>query len=136
MSNTKHTQEPWDINHFEPIIYANKDDKAICVAQFGSNTGTTNPIWPYYDETRQANAARIVACVNAFEGVDNPTEWMAKIKENGFGVLQEFMQLHQQRDELLKACELADALLPYGSSSSAILREAIAKVKNIIKTNK
>ena len=53
------------------------------------------------------NAARIVACVNAFEGVEDPEEWMRKAQEDKmrlklyeftFGILQE-MQDAKNQDE-------------------------------------
>lgn len=79
---TKHSKEPW--------IYREFPDQRDCFVQAKRNKPTdpydieilgddTNPdLYPI--EQKMADAKRIVACVNAFEGIDDPIEWMKKYK--------------------------------------------------------
>ncbi len=39
-------------------------------------------------ENAIANAKRIIECVNSLEGIENPTEWVAKMKELEASVLK------------------------------------------------
>ncbi len=59
------------------------------------------------------NAARIVACVNAFEGIEDPEEWMLEAKEERRGFWYE--ECKRQRSEL--------------GGEIARLREEIAELK-------
>jgi hypothetical protein len=57
----KHSPEPWTTDPYGNYV---KDGKRITVCQFGG------VMIDYIN--RQANSKRIVACVNAMEGIDDP----------------------------------------------------------------
>lgn len=78
---SKHTPEPWVIGSSNSI-WAN----GLVQAQAMSN----------------ANAARIVACVNALEGIDNPASFVEVVKKLE---LDAYEKMKAQRDELLAALE-------------------------------
>jgi len=65
MTNSKLTQEPWkqDKNR----IWA--DSGAVCLL-YGDKTSEA-----------KANAARIVACVNAMQGIDDPAQFMRDVRD-------------------------------------------------------
>lgn len=83
MSNQKHTPEPWSYftNHEDTL------NVTICDVN-GTPLSITDSI-----ET----AARIVASVNAMEGVGSPSEWRKLHTDR----LKENVELKQERDELL-----------------------------------
>ncbi len=61
MGNTKHTPEPWDV-----------DNQTTFPVIVGSDAYVSE-IWSTGEnELDQANAARIVACVNAMTGIEDP----------------------------------------------------------------
>lgn len=82
----------------------------------------------YGNETARANAARIVSCVNALEGVEDPKKWreiqIERIKEN--------VELLQQRDELLKALESVVKVGKGTAPSVGYMEELIIKAENAI----
>jgi hypothetical protein len=103
--NTKHTPEPWinDIDH--GYVIGTKGNAHPIICRLFDDHGKL------YDNT-EANAARIVACVNACKNVSN--EWL---QENAVYALIEDKErierreanhialLETQRDELLKELE-------------------------------
>lgn len=129
---SKHTQEPWKVCHW-------KDDRR------GFEIADRNQNRVGFDMT-EANARRIVACVNACAGL--PTEQLEASPLGG--VLNGVAGLIAQRDELLTALHDAatsletiqlrsfgqDSFLDskpemrsYAGSRAAVAREAINKVK-------
>lgn len=66
MSNTKHTPGKWTIG------YSCESGAPQIDAKDGDNAGEeeTAPIAELWGERGEANAARIVACVNACEGIN------------------------------------------------------------------
>ena len=99
---SKHTPEPW---------YKFDEGNNI----FSSN-GHVSEISGH--ETHPAldisNAARIVACVNACAGMDDPAKYMegVRILEKTYYDLQaEKAILRNERDELLSALEMASAVM-------------------------
>lgn len=79
-----HTQEPWEFDAIEG------SDSEGWAAGLMPTTGP-NSYWhdfvvaygfgePGYKEIAEANARRIVACVNALAGVENPDEYIASIR--------------------------------------------------------
>lgn len=70
MSEQKHTPEPWHQFAFE--VY---DDDNCIIADCGYAADV------FGKEGMKANAARIVACVNALAGIENPEEWVKEAKE-------------------------------------------------------
>jgi hypothetical protein len=84
----KHTSEPWILNHDEILFSENPLD---VIAECH---------WESVDDNADANARRIVACVNACAGI--PTEL---IEQGGFAAVpvSTHREVKQQRDELLVA---------------------------------
>ncbi len=68
MSTTKHTAEPWRISEGHDFSHlAIVADVAVPIAHISN--------WLLSEQMR-ANAARIVACVNACQGVEDPTRFI------------------------------------------------------------
>lgn len=98
---SEHTKEPW-------VVGVSADNGLPCV----DSTDSTQPIeicevWGVVDdkvadETALANARRIVACVNACEGI--PQDWL-EFGSSGClqNVREERNSYKQERDELLAA---------------------------------
>lgn len=130
---SEHTKEPWcvgDTTHengefIETAIMALEGRAAIAVClDFGfNNLGM-----------REANARRIVACVNACAGID--TEKLEGVNANKYIAprISEFLirSRTQQRDELLAAAKnLRDVKSRYNTEiAMKRLIEAIAKVES------
>ncbi|QET79844.1 hypothetical protein [Aeromonas veronii] len=76
---SKHTKEPWNA-----VEVDNDSDTFVKVCH--ANGGTIAKLWidvddkEFSDEQRE-NARRIVACVNACEGMDDPVEVIKGLKE-------------------------------------------------------
>lgn len=71
MTDKKHTPEPWRVFH-DSHIESEETKTAIC--RFFDRREHDYP-------NHIANAARIVECVNALAGIDNPAEWVEKMKK-------------------------------------------------------
>ncbi len=126
-----HTPEPWRVGvHALQIIYA-PDGWAIADAKvFHLADGADAPA------VQKANAARIVACVNACAGMADPVEEVAQLKRNSCGCPDQGLRaLARQRDELLKALESIEEYWNGGEGSAVDAaeemrdraRDAIAK---------
>lgn len=111
---SKHTAGPW---------FAQYDDNGFY--EIASEVVSLRLAFTYGEgETDEANARRIVACVNACEGV--PT---ARLEAGAADVLAYSMEIKKQRDELLATIIAAASLAHHGSAAKALLDDAIAKVK-------
>ena len=117
---SEHTKEPW--------IYQMSDEyhEGIIIGKHGGEV-----IDGHFNE---ANARRIVACVNACVWI--PTEQLeaiGQLTETGFS-LQGLANLKQQRDELLAAvlavcCDPEGRVVIRGSDGDrAVLQTALAKL--------
>ena len=106
----KHTKEPWRVNDRTGIvkIFANTDK--VDTAS-GLPIATVVAQWPpdifdfskYAAETRKANAARIVACVNACAGIPNEVLLSDNRKHDAFFEAMELqMKLDATRKELAR----------------------------------
>ena len=75
---SKHTPEPWIIHSTSSHI-CNKQGTIIatlwCIGEAAGAQGMK-----YYPES-EANAARIVACVNACKGMEDPAKEIAQLRE-------------------------------------------------------
>lgn len=133
-----HTKEPWSIHHNQPtFLRANGGRKHI---------GNTDSMGE--KKTDEANARRIVACVNACEGISAEAlnSWMNP-PDGGFGHPHGPWPAHiislqraaeaaaQQRDELLAALE---AVLPFltgnywpGVEADAAIDRAVAIARKL-----
>jgi hypothetical protein len=71
----KHTAEPWHVNRIGKNMYVESPLGFIADLQLGECT--------FLDEAAvaAANAARIVACVNACAGMDDPVAEIKRLRE-------------------------------------------------------
>lgn len=92
---SKHTPEPWEANQVSGTseYFITEYDEYIDADKFPE-------IARVYSE---ANAARIVACVNACK--DIPTEHLENAAENTRKIIANAKAIEQQRDELLAILE-------------------------------
>lgn len=103
MSGAKHTAEPWRERMGDILTVEQKDGDDVLIAGVGKSCGTRSaPYWPVKagKPEGKANATRIVECVNALEGIDNPAAF-----REVFG-------------ELVEALAIADDLLNCGEIQS------------------
>ena len=124
MSENKHTPGPWMIGRPPPNgeqTIGDKNGLMVAVATTG------------YGVNSEANARRIVACVNACAGIT--TEQLERSKS-----LDEFMRsmkvIEQQRDDLLAALDITlaqhDALLrDFGLCSADTIEQARAVLASV-----
>ena len=68
-----HTKEPWVISSSLIVCNEDADVIATCTPNFGLSTLDMLAC--------KANAQRIVDCVNACEGIEDPKEWIKNAKE-------------------------------------------------------
>lgn len=98
MSNQKHTPEPWVISRFnsggEDLLSIEHDNTIIAAV----NSWLSEP-------EQEANAARIVACVNYCKGTSN--------EELESGSLE---QLKSQRDELIRVLQVVEKAIRHDRS--------------------
>lgn len=126
---TNHTKEPWSVKP-GPKIIGNGEDllgMPIDVARLNLTVG--------HYESEEANARRIVACVNACKGL--PTKELEELGIVGV-VGRELIDLDAklaaitaQRDELLKALKMARIDIIHGNDvflSESLEREFLEKV--------
>ncbi len=66
----KHTPEPWDFNS-DKILGTVIRSEGLILSKMRVLEGIDH----------EANAARIVECVNAMANIENPKEWVDKVKE-------------------------------------------------------
>jgi hypothetical protein len=108
----KHTSEPWQ------WYWRQEDGEANCGVLYEERPGMAHSVCraPRYEKEEQweANAARIVACVNAMEGLTN----------------EQVAELRASRDELLSA--LKDVLVMWKSPQPTKLDEALSWRQNDI----
>ncbi len=80
---SKHTPEPWQIGVGD--IYAtgsDGDDRVVCaIGVSGGFRSHTHELIPSNKPEGRANAARIVACVNACTGMADPQAEIASLRE-------------------------------------------------------
>lgn len=86
----KHTPEPWTVREFynNYVITHGVNDIVLEV-------------------NNEHNSKRIVECVNAFEGVENPSEWRTIQGER----IRENVSLKQERDDLKGLLKELDNIL-------------------------
>jgi len=96
---TDHTQEPWDIRYFNHGTFIHHDKEEIAGMYFGK----------YQAKDQEANAKRIVQCVNAMAGIDDPEMFLLLIRR------QLNRMLEHSRGKLTlsqyEVCEISGALV-------------------------
>lgn len=94
MSNTKHTAEPWvvyDGGRFLSII-PEDDMEDITIARTPEHIGKERKLADRFKDATEedrANAARIVACVNAMAGVEDPAAFMEAARRELRGAVRD-----------------------------------------------
>lgn len=125
----KHTPEPWAAyRDASGDVFISSAETSFHIAEVGSED----------DETVIPDARRIVACVNACEGVDTDLLEAGELDKPTMLIMQENKDLKLHCDELLAALE-GVLICGRGSSGRIILDDfdeqcvkvAIAKVKGI-----
>lgn len=110
MSENKHTPEPWRVELVNHALGDTGDYEGVVEIRAGDAKRPMIEIWSDSDEA-EANARRIVACVNALEGLNDYAlsgGWSFR------GIEAYAKGLEKQRDELLAALERCRfALEPY-----------------------
>lgn len=79
-----HTSEPWKINNdrmadepYRIVIFGEGGHRIALCYKEGN--------FVYVPEKQaEANAKRIVDCVNALQGIENPAEWVEEVKQSGW----------------------------------------------------
>lgn len=147
MSENKHTPEPWPfgatpVSSKEDVLNLFKQSLDVHEGSLGEYffeifTEEGKRIAFLVGPTAWDNARRIVACVNALQGV--PTEQLEQAVELGItdvstGNLFSYrIALQKQRDELLAACKRAETWLDQWTSAEPYvsdLRAAIAAAQS------
>jgi hypothetical protein len=115
---SEHTPEPWDGKEI-PLTAAG-------LARTGLGIVYTNH--PATAAEAEANARRIVACVNACEGI--PTEVLEQMPSGPASLLPMYARLEQQRDKLLAALtEIAELDILKYHHAYAIAKGAIEEIE-------
>lgn len=97
MSNSYHFHGKWTVGKKVPTAVYAGNDSPVCICDSMGET---------LSGTDAANARRIVACVNAFDGLSTDLlEAMADGLSNAATLIQESYDLKGQRDQLLAALE-------------------------------
>ena len=151
MSAPKHTPEPWNYGGsitgcgFSTYINAAGGGVIGSAGDHDTRCGGLHVMYAsrfYNDDPAkqaQANAARIVACVNACAGMADPADHIERLKDLAHGVLPESLPtIRAQRDELAAVLRTIEKALSDQFVSSEILdenspirdamRDALAKV--------
>lgn len=128
---SKHTPEPWDDFAFE-IYDAEKNIIADC--------GYSDDVW---GKTQcKANAARIVACVNACAGIEDPEATIPALNDLADKAIEltadvnikemVINQLKAERDELIRILKVVETAISHDRSYQNTHR-AITTILNEIK---
>lgn len=131
----KHTPEPWACTKAGPVMNGYSQGDAICSIEHNTLIAGCFSDVRGGPEVAEYNARRIVACVNACQGVD--TAALSELPGGKLSGLMDFMefaqqQMHdirQQRDELLALLQraLSSGLFDDMRMFSRDVRAALAK---------
>lgn len=128
MSENKHTPEPWRVELVNHALGDTGDYEGVVEIRAGDAKRPMIEIWSDSDEA-EANARRIVACVNALEGLNDYAlsgGWSFR------GIEAYAKGLERQRDELLDIMDAAARTLDRDGDEwglAADFRTAIASIK-------
>jgi hypothetical protein len=73
MSNQKHTPEPWEVH--------NASSHIIVHSEYLCHIADCGPSFILETEEIEANTARIIECVNACAGIENPRRVIREVRE-------------------------------------------------------
>lgn len=102
MSQTKHTPEPWANGNAK--LKADGADILLDYGHYRAHIGRIISI----GENDEKIAARIVSCVNAMSGIDNPDEYMQGVnllEKRYYQEQEDKATYRRQRDQLYRMCE-------------------------------
>lgn len=120
----EHTKEPWQFNG-SAVIAKIKCSHHHTIAELRHQLFMT-------DREAEANARRIVACVNACAGV--PNEELEFDNVQFIKALHERRELRQQRDELLAALKEFSGVWERGESFASMEVGAIEAMREMART--
>lgn len=114
MEATQHTNEPWSIEgqEYDAHRIVDTEGNAICQLWFK----TEEPM-----DNQDANAKRIVACVNACAGITNEEladmqRYFGKEGRTYYTLVSDMREAQKQRDELLEALIEINSLIADASN--------------------
>ena len=119
----KHTSGKWEVEQGRTTV--NIKHATGCFSVGGKNNVRS-----------QANAQRIVDCVNACEGIEKPEE--CKASETTLGTYElDYKEIKTQRETLLEACKEAECTITYlivnpGAYFTQVYRNSLEKIKQAI----
>lgn len=98
--STKHTPTPWDADS-APGLLQTADGRIIATLTPDAGDGLV----PWTEAEQEANAARIVQCVNACEGMADPAHALRIVREE-LATVREFLRREagEQSPETVRAC--------------------------------
>lgn len=76
MGKTKHTPAPW---HTGPCNKNHRFDRSSMIEYSHGFIGKIGPVAGHLSEQDTANASRIVLCVNACEGIEDPAAYLLEV---------------------------------------------------------
>lgn len=130
-----HTKEPWRFSHNSwetSSIYGG--EVGCLVAECSISADITGETQSQYEPIKEANARRIVACVNACAGI--PDDMILHVIAFGMEGHSKATEYQQQRDKLLEALKaMINPIDKYGcgfESSSSEFWIGYDKAKSII----
>ena len=92
--STKHTPEPWQIKGINSIIILDERDYPICLLNYEDGLLIDNAF---------ENSKRIVSCVNAMAGIEDPQKLREAWEAVKLLELDQAQKYKEQRNTLLKA---------------------------------
>lgn len=126
MSEQMHTPEPWHVDGWRGLVQGSRKHEGTHYAVWAADDDTM--ICPTgLDAESEANARRIVACVNACAGLDTDTLEHTDIAE---ALDKACLHTVQQRDELLVALRELRRQCMEGTTQRELIDAAIAKAQS------
>ena len=99
----KHTPTPWYTNEDRPHVIDSDTLKGIAGA-LGAFYEADQEVG---NEQDVANAARIVACVNAFDGIENPQHYIDEMRKLHKDYIRETIELRDENKSLREKLDIA-----------------------------
>lgn len=121
MGNTKHTPEPWYV------------DNQTAFPEIVGSDAHVSEIWSTGDnELDQANASRIVACVNAMAGIENPKKFRETWEAIKHLELDAYYKAEEKISKLEKTLEYKDKQLETILKVTDLQLEKIKAIETLI----
>ena len=115
---TKHTPEPWRVEYKNTGSYIFSKEPNLLLLSMSHTQSTM---------TCNHNASRIVECVNAMAGIDDPMEHRAFFDSIQHLELDAYAKMKTERDDLIAVLTNIDAILESGSTITpkSLIRGAV-----------